>query len=308
MPDPKKTYDETIKPKGRILIIGDLNIDIIINNISIGANKSISSKRMIGGSGINSAIAFNSYNLNSVVFGSVGDDFYGKDILRKLSAMEIKSTIRINNNKPTCLCNILYFDEGDEYRTIFYDADNANDYNYDHLKEVINGLNLTYNDYVFITLYMFPQLSFDLLHCKKIFALIKEVKSNIVIDIVPHTLFNDITYKDLNRIIDFKAHTIIAEARTFSGFLGVDWNNHRIPTDDDYQLFAQKFSSKYLICRYGIANIEYQTILQIEKNKEIIFLERDIKTGYLTLPESEKRGFGDVLTAKILKHFFIQSI
>jgi len=299
--------NENVAANCRILIIGDLTVDIITSKINIGSNQSIKSRRAVGGSAINAAFAFKSYDLHPGVFGGVGDDIYGKEILNSLSARGIDSAVSINAKKPTCLINIIGFSEGDEYRTIFYDADNANDYNCNHLSNVLGELNLTYNDYIFVTLYVFPQLSFDLKHCRQIFTLLKQVNSNIIIDIVPHTLYEDLSFEDLKSIIDFDVHTIIAEVRTLCGFLEIDWENNRIPSDDEYQLFTRHFNSKYLDCRYGYGNIEFQTVLHIDEKSEIKFLARNSETGYLALSGPEKIGFGDVLTARLLKQYLTSS-
>jgi len=289
--------------KNQILVIGDLNVDNVVHDIDLGDSQSIISERRIGGSGLNSAIAFKNEKLDPIVFGAVGNDMNGKEITMYLSSKNISNKIRINENKATCLCNILYFNQGDEFRTIYYDIDNANEYDSKELAKVLEELNLGDDDYIFICLHILPQTSFDIERCKQFFKLLKTSKAKIIVDIVPHELFNNVSFDELKSILSFKVYAIIAEAKTLSGFLKMKWVSHQIPTDEDYLFFKEYFNSKYLICRYGIGNIEYQTTLYSDKNGNLTFLERDTKTGYLTVPEEEKRGFGDVLTAKTINKF-----
>lgn len=154
---------------------------------------------------------------------------------------------------------------------------------------------MTTDDYIFVTLYMLPQLNYDLEYCKKLFLLLKQTKTKIVVDLVPHTLFKNIKLNDLNYIIGYKVYAIIAETRTYLGLLNNNFVLHEY--ENHHKTIANNYNAEYYITRHGKANIEFQTIFHIDNKNKIQYIEKNRKTEYLKQTSENKRGYGDILTA-----------
>ena len=286
--------------KKRIFIIGDLNVDNIVENISLGQNIPVQSRHQVGGTGYNVCLPFKKAGFHPILFGKIGRDYYGELVRSKIENNGINSLVKIHNTKPTGLCNIVYFREGDQYRTIFYDPENANDYDVEYLDYAIKLSKLNENDYVFISLYLFPQVKFNKEHCKRFFKIIKSTDAKIILDLTPHQLYSFISLDYLNECVDSRAYAIIGEFHTFINLIyqkRVDLKS--TPKNDDYKIIAEHFFSKFFICRFGGGgNISNQSIFYKNRDNKIIFIEKYKDTGFDQIPQSRKSGFGDILTAK----------
>lgn len=291
------------KDNERIFVIGDLNIDLVFQNVQIGNNKPVKTEKIVGGTGVNASLAFKKNNFIPITFGKVGNDYYGRLILDKLNSENITSIIEIDENKPTCICNIIYFKDRKHLRTIFYDYNNANDYDIDNLKKALDLVNLNKNDFIFLTLYIVPQVKLDLKYCCNFFNILKGTNAKIIIDLVPHDIYNYSTFSDLNFIFNYPVFAIVGEYKTFKKLMNPSCRIKKTDTPDESDLFAisKYFKSKYYICRYGEGNISFQSVFYISSSKKISFIEKEIDTGYSSIAQFNNRGFGDILTSKTLK-------
>ena len=288
----------------KILVLGDLNIDVIFESIQLGQNKPANPEKVVGGVGVNASLAFKNENFIPIIHGKVGNDYYGKIIIDKLIREEVLSLIEIDDKKPTCLCNILYFSNNDYLRTIFYDNYNANDYDINALIKVISEINLNISDYIYLPLYLIPQVNYDLNYCYKYYSILKKSKAKHIIDIVPHKLYDFISIKEFCFIFNNAVFVIIGEYKTFMNLIDTDLviGECDSPSDLEYLTISENFHSKYYVCRFGEGSISLQSVFFVDNNSNIIFIEKNINTGYTSLLNSSlKRGYGDILTAKTLK-------
>lgn len=300
------------KKRTRILVIGDLNIDIIFQGVQVGENRSFCPEIIVGGTGINASIAFKRNNYTPILFGKVGHDYYGDLIIKKLKSQNIISIIEIDKKKPTCLCNIIYFENKDYLRTIFFDNNNTNDYDILNLSKALEIINLNIKDYVFLTLHFILRLNKTKNNFYNFYSEITKTKAKIIIDLTPHDIYKHISKKELNYIFSHSIFAVIGEHNTFMKILNTNYYSPNIdnkPKESEYLEIEKYFNSEYYLCRFGNGNISFQSVYYITKQKKIIYLEKNKNTGYdLLLDYSTKRGFGDILTSnsltKIIKYSY----
>ena len=278
----------------RVLILGDLNVDYLIGRIEGGvvANKP---DPVVGGTGFNAALAYKEEGLVPILFGKVGDDQNGRLVKESLRAQDFISLLGIHQTKGTGTCNIVFFE--DNQRWLEQEKDNANDYDLKNIAQAITLSQLTEDDFIFVVAHPFFRSTLD--HCRRLFTLLHQTKAQIILDIVPHTLYKTITLDKLNNAIGDRVLAIIGEFPTLMRFIGTN-PLHEEPTDEDCKRILDRFSTETIICRYGVGNISKQSIIRkIRDTYE--WIERGSDTGYTETPDKEKRGFGDRLTASFIK-------
>lgn len=285
-----------------ILVIGDLNYDLVYDGIVIGQNNDVKPFRVAGGSGLNACIEFKKAGYSPFLVGKVGDDVYGRCILEKIEIEGLNSFVVVDKVLPTCVCNIFYLKDKDSGRTIFFDNKNTNDYDLKQLNNAMVKLVLTENDYIYLTLYLFVHYQYDMNLCAEYINAIKRSKLKIIVDIVPHNMYLHISGSDLSFLFDGGVFAVIGEYDTFIGLMDdPDKKSHNnCPCYDDYFDISEHYKSEYYICRFGYHNISCQTIF-FRLGEELVFIERDKDTGYLSIDDkSKRRGYGDYLTSVAL--------
>lgn len=286
----------------KVLVIGDLNFDLVYNNVIIGQNNDIKPKRVAGGSGLNASIEFKKAGFNPIVIGKVGDDVYGKCVLDKILKENLSSAVVVDKYLPTCICNIIYMSGGGDFRTILFDDESANDYNVDYLRHVIRSNIFDANDYVYLTLYLFVHLKYDINKCCEYIEVLMSIKAKLIVDIVPHNLYLRISMSDFRCLFESNMYMLIGEYHTFLGLMGIEKNvsSNDGPSYDDCIAISEKFHSRFYICRFGYHNISCQTMFYRLEDK-VIFIEKNKDTGYLKLDDvMKKRGYGEYLTSLAL--------
>jgi sugar/nucleoside kinase (ribokinase family) len=284
----------------KVFVTGDLNIDNMITGVALGKITRVPYiPPVVGGSAYNAAVAFKHAGFHPIVFGKIGDDDGGDLILSALERQGIDYLIDRDNAKPTGTCNIIYF-RGEEYpRTIYYWSANANDYNTESLQLALKKADLSEDDFIFSSLHLYDQTDGDLDHCRAFFAELRSSGSRVIVDIVPHTIYDIFDVAVLKDIISGSVFMMIGEYRTFMNLIAVGaYADDRTPTQADCEQIARHLEAEYFLCRYGIGNISRELVFR--RTHEAVKLLWTAETGYEHLPDVEKRGFGDYLTASTL--------
>src|SRR5689334_18424268 len=134
----------------KVFVTGDLNIDNVATGLALGKITQVAyHPPTVGGSAYNAAIAFKRAGFRPVVFGKVGNDVSGELILSALKQAEIPLFVERDEAKPTCVCNIIYFQNEAHPRTIYYWSNNANDYDTAALGPALQSANLSEDDLIF---------------------------------------------------------------------------------------------------------------------------------------------------------------
>ena len=289
--------------KKSIIVISDLNIDHIVTYHGYGEEEKTTK---VGGCAYHSARSFKEGGLDPIIIGSIGNDDNGDEIVRCLREEKLKATIQ-RNTGSTGVCRLDY---NNITRTnMSYDEKNANNYDFIPLFE---KMNLTPYRVCFITAHMFFRTERE--KSKRIIELMCREDISIVLDFVPHDIYNRISFEDVCKVINNQTKPIfmlICETKTAAGFL----KGSNIHDDDDaddkrlskiLELFI-RLDIKYLVLRYGRENVEKQNVyLKDTHTNKFIAKEIVDDTGFNMLKPEEVPGFGERLTAKLINKYFFK--
>lgn len=287
---------------GRIFVTGDLNVDEIVTGVRLGSINEVNEiKKEVGGSAINAAKGFKNQGFKTVIWGSVGNDDNGKLILGEIDKCMIKNAVNIHQSKPTGVCHIIYFQGDNDMRTIYYVRNNANDYQVSFLEKALKWAEISGDDYIYSSLHCFYQLNDDVDHCKSYIQVLRDSGAKLIIDLTPHLIFVKIGLDEIRSIIGGTVFLLIAEYRTFMGFINPGSDENKKVENSSLQKIASAFQAEYYDCRFGKGNISRQILFK-KHTRGIQTLSYIEETGYKNLADNEKSGFGDILTARTLQN------
>jgi sugar/nucleoside kinase (ribokinase family) len=251
-----------------------------------------------GGTALNAALAFQKWSsFKPVVLGKVGADVPGRLITETLEQNGIISLVSISQTRPTGSCTLVYHDN---LRLLLKDDGGANDYDLDNLKRTSRlGFFMSSNDIIFMAGHFLTRCSIT--HSQKMIETAAAMGAPIILDLVPHNLYEKISIDDLALIIKDYCTVIIAEYRTFMALLKAPIhtnNGEDEPTTEDVSLIFSHLNVKKIVLRYGTGNIAKQMVCSY--NQDGITIEEKIETGYENIKPFERSGFGDKLTANLL--------
>lgn len=376
-----------------IFVIGDLNVDYMYSPAKLSPTGVILDKPepLAGGTAFNAAAAFNKEGFSPIIFGKIGDDADGQFIRHELETRRgIISLVGINGQQHTGSCSVIIA-EDTKQRLLLKEENNANDYDLEHLKQALAlsqiGLDRQTGraDLAFIVGHPFVRQGVD--HTRKLIDMVAETGAKIVLDLVPHNMYETVSLAEFNKAVGSRVSMLIGEYNTL-----MRMTEHPVihdePQSEDLALLFASLRSEFLVLRYGIGNISKQMVcrrishqtktLQQETRAErfrqlhpilkdrfgddelktlcdslgviyddlggegraakarelirwledrdrladLIIISRnerpDIKwpdvrnyeileppsdTGYVTLPPDQRRGFGDILTARVLAKY-----
>jgi hypothetical protein len=274
----------------------------VITGLELGSvNRVHCIKTTPGGSAFNAALAFKQEGFSPIVFGAVGDDAAGESILNELKHHNIGQLVTRDKHRPTAECHILYFQERDELRTIYYEANNANSYDSTSLHYALERADLDPGDYLFSSLHILDQMDRDIAACRPFLKELASAQGRLIIDLVPHGLYNFCDKDSLTGLLPDSTWLMIGEFRTFFNLIhGSSQPPPPMPTRRQCKTIAKTLRSRYFSCRYGAGNIGYEILFSQDLHRqERMPTQHD--TGFAQLRPEQKRGFGDLLTAKAVR-------
>lgn len=281
----------------KIVIISDLNVDYLYDLKALNSpthDKPSPAQRQIGGCAYNSAIAFKKENLVPIIIGSVGKDSDGAFIIQELENSKIPAFV-IQNDGETGRCSICY--SGVD-RVIAYDDVNANIYDDRLIRSVIQSIPLSSSDVIFLTSHLFFRAQKSTVD--SIFSVIYESNAKVVLDLVPHDLYKKLTFDRISSYITCNIDILIVEYRTVCLLL-----QKEVPSKIDETIIKQflfNLNVHYLVLRHGVGEISEEEIWEKRGQNEIDKIKA-YDTEYESLAPEERRGFGDILTARIIKKY-----
>ena len=285
----------------RVFVTGDLNIDSVVTGLALGGiNRVAASPPTVGGSAYNAAVAFAATGLSTLLYGKVGEDDNGTRILSALERTRIHNLVSRDRARPTGTCTILFFRGDDQFRTIYYPCFSANDYDPEDVAAALHNARLLPTDFVFASLHMYDQTGQDAHRCRQFLDRLRSSGAQVIIDIVPHMIYERIDIRSLLSIVGAPIFMLIGEYRTFLRLVrGQSGDVPDSPCVEEFSLIVNSFPADCFDCRYGIGNISEQTVFRRGAGQKPEIVSR-AKTGYEALPDEQKRGFGDWLTAATL--------
>lgn len=297
-------HEQAGGPRPKVFVVGDLNVDHVVADVPIGTAQRIAiPPPAVGGSAYNAAVAFKDAGFQPLVFGKVGDDVNGDLIIDELDRRDIDHRITRHSARPTCACTIIYFQGTDDRRTIFYGAVNANDYDVRELRGTLQSAGLGPTDLIFSPLHIFEQTDGDMQHCQQFFGELRSSGVRLVVDIVPHSLYERLDAAAFEAMVGTPPFVLISECQTLARMMGwpraETFDLASTPSQAFYDQVVRTFSSQYYVCRFGVGGISHEAVLvRSGSHAELCWPVR--ATGYETIDHQRRRGFGDALTAATL--------
>ncbi|MCP4403081.1 MAG: hypothetical protein GY801_37965 [bacterium] len=193
-------------------------------------------------------------------------------------------------------------DELNKKRHFIRNKNDANEYDLDFLMSALDSVKIQKDEFIFIASDFFVRQ--DISDSMKIIETICNKSTKTVLDVVPHTIYKKLRLQEFKTIIDNHIHVMIAELKTLMRFLDKNYSYNSPQLEDWNKLFIN-FNAKFIAIRYGVGEISRQGIRKYSDIGEIEVLQAEIDTGYEELIKaSDKRGFGDILTAKFLAKYY----
>ena len=290
----------------KVFVTGDLNVDNIATGVVFGGITRVNAiRRAVGGSAYNATIAFQDAGFTPFLHGKIGSDSNGDLIMDELKIRGIHTLINRDAAKPTGTCHIVYSRDHQHLRTVYYTGDNANDYSTASLKRALYSADLGAADFIFASLHMYDQTEQNESTCRAFFALLRDSGAQLIVDIVPHTIYKSLNVESICRIVGSPPFMFIGEYRTYMNLIDPAWGDRDCtPSETDCRLIANRFAAQYFACRYGIGNISRELLFQ-RSASSILLLGPERQTGFDGIPDIEKPGFGDRLTADNLRKILL---
>ena len=283
----------------RIYVIGQLNIDYIVPaNTPAEQQASVTSSPLVGGTAFNAAKALKQRNFESIIIGKVGRDRHGDLIKQAIRTAGIGFIVKEEAARPTGCCRIVFSDPDQRCQYYKSSSDDANQFDLDFLKHACDRIDK--EDLVFLAGHF-------LRHCntserKEFIDVLSRKAGPIILDLVPHNIYQDLTLAKFNEIVRDTASVIIAEFITLWRLIAPD-SLSRAPEEADWESLFANYQAEILVVRYGPGNISKQQIRQRAQPGPPLILEPERDTGFANLNSEERRGFGDALTADFLSKF-----
>ncbi len=303
----KGSIDPLFQGNRRIFILGDLNVDYFysVSNETLTKGAILEKQTpLVGGTGFNAARAFRDNGFNPILYGNVGSDNDGSIIFEELNIQAFNSIIAVSKTKQTGNCQIFYIgNEQKKQRILVQESDNANDYSVDQINKSLLLCKIGSDDIIFLVGHCFARCAKSEL--KALITCVQNTGAKLILDLVPHDLYTKISLEDFLEVIGNKIDVIISEYQVLRGFLDLADKNGE-PSDKERQDYLKLFPTRFLVIRYGEANIGKQDVCKNLDGGGYEVLDKGILTGYSTAPVEEKLGFGDRLTAELLLKYYDQ--
>lgn len=266
----------------KIAIISDLNLDYIWEEDKLD-------RIILGGSAVNAARSFRKHGIQPFIIGSVGKDDESKK-MRELLQEEHFQAILSENEYPTGKCNIRF---ENSKRTTQSQKDNANQYDENiipYLKEIEKDTG------IFITTHFLKRALFE--NVKKLVDVLQKIENDIIVDIVPHRIYEYMNIQEFSELICFPIVLLICEAETILGLSGKSVSDNMDENcSHAINILATYLDVKFVDLRCGEGNISWQYLYARDSNGAYKVLHKK-ETGYSKIDEINRIGFGDELTAK----------
>jgi len=297
-----------MESRRRIFIVGDLAVDYILTTEQSGCSLNlIRPEPIVGGCAFNAAMGFKKVGgLIPILCASVGRDIPGDIILDRIHQEGIGFAGNISQTVMTGFITLIY--AGNNNRIIINDSTSANKYDTKMIEQALVEWGIGKEDIILFFSYAIPR--FGVKRCMQLMNIFANTGATLAVDLVPHRIYEmedtvtkkKITLADCNNLFKNVAF-LITEYRTLCGLagqtptLGID--GYTEPSEEDIKYLCNIFCGQYFDIRYGMGEISTQLIYK----KDYGVLDC-IKTGYENCSKTERRGFGDILTAQSILYVF----
>jgi sugar/nucleoside kinase (ribokinase family) len=283
----------------RIYVIGQLNIDYIDSAKTLAnQHANASSYPLVGGTAFNAAKALKGRNFEPIIIGKVGHDPHGYLIKQAIRAAGIGFIIQEDEARPTGCCRIVFSDPDHSCQYYKTCSDDANQFDLDYFKRACESIDK--EDLVFLAGHFLRHTNPD--EKKEFIDILSRKAGRIILDLVPHNIYQSISLAEFNEVVRDRASVIIAEFVSLWRLIAPG-SLSQAPVDADWESLFANYKVDILVIRYGLGNISKQQIRQRQQHGPPLILEPERETGFANLKSEERRGFGDALTTDFLSEF-----
>jgi len=289
----------------KIFIVGDLAVDYVLTAERLEGNFNlVRPAPIVGGCAFNAAMAFKQIEgAKPIICASLGQDLPAQIILDRIRRERIVFAGNISKTAMTGFITLIY--TGENNRLLIDDnTDTANKYDKKIIERALAKWRIGKEDCLLFFSYAIPRLGVK--YCMELMEIFAGTGATLAVDLVPHRLYEKedmvtqqkITLADCNRLFK-NVSLLIAEYRSLCGFTGqtpiLGDDGYTAPPKEEINRLCNMFLGQCFDVRYGIGEISTQVIYK----KDCGVLECQ-KTGYEKCLKTERRGFGDILTAQTI--------
>lgn len=290
-----------------IVSLGDINMDLVLaNDLGLGfcdlsENGTIvweNIHEVPGGSGLNFCVFAKEFGYSPLLVAKIGSDVYGETMSRWLADNGIDRIRGVSKNHSTGLAIILRDKNG--IRFLINNAKNANHElaheDISEYKDIINNCGVLYVSGYCISNPDSPRFNttMDILRHSRDVSLGWPVT---VLDVVPHRIYDKYSLDEFLAIAE-PFDIIFSEVSTIRRLLEVGKKLEVVDRNIAEETIAltEKYFEK-IVLRYGESGCDYE-VLWNGTGRRLEYHD----TGHANVVD--KRGFGDKLAIRALKHFF----
>jgi len=283
-----------------IFVLSDLLVDFHIDeSLFVDGIQVKKGTPSVSGTGFNASYSFHKHGLKTTLLGYVGNDNNGKLIKDKVLKLNIPSIIKTHPTRNTTVFHMIVSKlYPHTIRLSIDNRNNSNDLTINEIRELLLEAKPKKDDYIFITSHFFYRNSIE--KCKKIIDTILEFNLLIILDLVPHVIYEKISYHEFIYVFSNNIYALVSELKTLSKLFNTPCHLNK-PTDKDLHKILTYSKAKALVVSYGEENYtSHKSILHYKGNIEtILSLE---ETGFTKLSPISRLGFGDDLVSKFMIH------
>lgn len=272
-------------------MLGDINVDHII-----GAEDQPSlTRRRVGGTAVNAALAFRKQGFCPTIIGALGTDDAAQYIESYLSREHLPALL-MRSRKPSGQCHIV--SRGGAVERSANSDESANSVDPVALAQQLDRVSLEPHDVIFVATHMFARSTPS--QCAQFFSKVRTLGGHLVVDLVPHDLPNYIEGDAVQTCIAEASSILVSEWGTIRGLFHSPSRTCPSPTPAEYQDLLGRLRPKFAAIRYGKHCIEFQAVVRLDAQNNVLSIEEG-RTYHEELPIGDRTGYGDQLTARLVR-------
>ena len=292
----------------RILVIGHLNVDYVIPGEWFAHGELAYKPRpSIGGTAYNAARAFKSVGIEPVIIGCLGKDVEGGLVMEALKRDRILTKLIVLGDRPTGICHIISRKKSGKNRRFFIrNQGDANTLDLHTIEKALGDEEAKNCQWCFIAGHLLERKHEA--EATEIIQAIGRKGRRILLDLVPHTIYESLDANALARIIKDTRTVLITEYKTIIKMIDSESIKEE-PNDEDWAAVFGAVNATSIVMRYGKGEISKQQIRTRIGGNRIETIQEENETAYMAIQEAKGvQGFGDELTAKMLAEYYARLV
>lgn len=275
----------------RLFVFGDLNVDYVLKAV----DNDVNGVRRPGGTAINAALAFQSEGFDSVIVGGLGNDDQADYLEASMLNRGLNARLS-RSSQPTGYC-VLLGDPRRPRRLTNCDS-SANAIDPLVLAASLQELKPRPEEPVFVATHMLVRRPPS--ECVEFFNVISSMTHRVIADLVPHDLGARVSGETVEMCLKGRAYLIISALGTVRSLFVNYPASSQSPTATDWCALFRRLAPRVVAIRHGRFGSDFESVMVAPRPGTAASVE-DYATLFESYPDAEKVGFGDRLTARLLR-------